>query len=226
LINIFINLSKRENKIKYYQSYEHYPSIPKDIEEEIVQFTEHYIAQDTPIPIAYNGYDNKNEKSLSYVNPKKILKKSGTIGFILLPQNIIDNIKYYYTNLDHPLKEKRYYCVQVALGADHIPPHVDNVEERGPGLLYLIKAGGPNVRTIWYKIKDEFKHLQIAYNKGIPYERLIVMENHHLKERTWNWMNFSEPHSVENQDSLRIAVYPNDDDPITTYNRAMKNIGQ
>ena len=41
-----------EDKIIYYQSYEHYPCLPKEIEEEIVQFTEHYIAQDTPIPIA------------------------------------------------------------------------------------------------------------------------------------------------------------------------------
>jgi hypothetical protein len=206
VINIFI---VEENKIKYYQSYEHYPSIPKDIEEECIHCVEKYLTDITVPTLSYTGYDHKNIKSLSYVSSEVAVKKTGTIGFYFLPSNIIDRIIDHYTKLDHPLKGLKRWAIQYAIG-DHIAPHIDDPPTRHPSLLYLIKAGGSNVRTKWYKIKDEFKNHEVHYNIGIPYDRLILVEDQCLKESSWHWMNFNEPHSVENQESLRIALWSED----------------
>ena len=210
MINIFINLSKRENKIKYYQSYDHYPSIPKDIEEQCIHCAEQILERNIPPDLAYTGYEHKNIKSISYISPEVTVKKPGTIRFNQLPQQVIDRIIDHYTKLDHPLKGLKRWCIQFAIGSDHIPPHVDDPPTRHPSPLYLLKAGGSNVRTRWYKIKDEFKNLEVHTNIGIPYDRLTLVEDHCLKESSWHWMNFSEPHSVENQESLRLSLWSED----------------
>jgi len=194
-----------------YQSLEHYSSLPKEIEEECIQYTEQQISNGVPIPICYGGYETENKKSLSYIPlGEEFLgsngKETGRIGFYHLPVGITNKILDYYNKLNHPLKENTSYFIQMAIGSNFVGPHIDNPEYRESGLLYLLKAGGSNVRTRWYKIKDEFKNQEITYNIAIPYERLTLVEDHCLKEHTWHWLNFSNPHSVENQETLRIGL--------------------
>lgn len=108
-------------------------------------------------------------------------------------KNKFNNIEFYY---------------QVLTGTNRVAPHVDPKEQRSKGYLFLLDQGGDNVLTRWYKLKDKVDNDKILEGAPIPDQKLKMIEEHHLKLRSWYFGDYSIIHSVENLERPRITIIP------------------
>lgn len=200
----------------YYKNHSDIPSLPYVLEQKIIEIAENNIKMNVPLFRSYSGYETLDKNSCAYVDPGTEGQDtngelSGGVGIYMLDDDMNDQICKFYNAVNHPLIQNRQYYIQIVSGGNFVGPHVDWEEGlvndgRQETILYLIKAGGSNVRTRWYELKDEYKHLKVTAFRVIPYERLDLVEDHCLEERTWHFFNHAKIHSVENQESLRIAL--------------------
>ena len=94
-----------------------------------------------------------------------------------------------------------------------VGPHADKT--RNYTLLYVLKAGGDNVETVFWKEDDEDKIRDrgtgpLDYNKLTRLDSLVIPENH------WILIHSQVVHSVENLMSQRIAFQASFDEPVFT----------
>jgi hypothetical protein len=80
------------------------------------------------------------------------------------------------------------------------PPHCDSL--RSVAINYLIKAGGSNVLTCFYKQKRTNQDLTQAEN--VRYQNLQLDSKVMIKENTWVAFDPQTVHSVENVENTRI----------------------
>jgi hypothetical protein len=196
----------------YYKKYPDIPSIPEELKKEIISFAEKKARKDRTEAFYYD-FEKKDESSVAFLDGQNNFenddRQSGGVGFYRLPADLNKKIVSFYKNpkISFPTNKPWNYFVQVVTGGPCVFPHIDAADSRTNGLIYLLKSGGPNVRTRWYEPKKEYAHLKLTQCKGIPYSRLDVVEDRCLEEDTWHHMNFLAIHSVEYQESLRLALW-------------------
>ena len=188
----------------YYRKHTEFPSLPLDLSTELIELAKFYLENNHPMEYWFRELDFKNQDSLSYVTPDDQIISSGGVGLYSLPYPMNKEICDLYKQTDTELSTFDEFFLQVVTGGKFVAPHID--PGRGAGYLYILKTGGSKVRTKWWTVKDEFKYLPKIDGYGVPYEKLDLVEDHCLEENTWHWLNFGEIHSVENQETLRIAL--------------------
>ena len=82
-----------------------------------------------------------------------------------------------------------------------IGAHIDRI--RNYDLLYPIQTGGPDVYTVFYRVKDPQKREAFFYN---DYSQLEEIARVKIPQNTWCVFNTKTIHSVEGLDSTRITV--------------------
>lgn len=96
-----------------------------------------------------------------------------------------------------------YVSIQSMYGGTTITPHVD--EMRRYAYNYVITEGGDS-RTVFYKPKEEYKHLEVYPQTIFPYDRITVMEKITIKKNIWHYLDTSTIHSVENLDPTKKRI--------------------
>lgn len=188
----------------YYRKCTNFPQLPMDLSAELIDLAKFNLEKNVPMAYWFRELDFKNKYSLSYVTKDDIIVKSGGVGLFPLPFLTNKEICDFLKKTDTELSTFDEFFLQVVTDGKFVAPHTD--PGRAAGYLYILKAGGSNVRTKWWTVKDEFKYLPKTDGNGVPYEKLDLVEDHCLEENTWHWLNFGEIHSVENQETLRIAL--------------------
>jgi hypothetical protein len=202
--------------MKYFEKLNDIPSLPKHITSECIRIVEENLKNNVPFNICYGRYETENKSSIAYIENKEDLfgtngEPSGVVGFYSLTHEVNESICKFYKEINHPiLKQNIIYYLQVVASGNFVAAHIDDPHQRKTGLLYMLKTGGPNVRTKWHEVRDEFKHLSLENYSAIPYSKLIEVEDNHIEEDKWHWMNFNKIHSVEGVESVRIALWGND----------------
>lgn len=184
------------------------PRLPEELKKKCIDFAQYNLENKTPMAVWYSGVEKVNQKSLAYTGPNTDLDNSGGVGFYFLDDNLnteVRNFLKFSKNLN-----KKNWTVQVVTGGNFVGPHMDDPQARKEGYLYMLKNGGSNVLTRFYHIKDSFRHLEVPTNTTIPYDKLDIVEEYRLEEDNWYWLNFNQIHSVENQESVRLALYGSD----------------
>jgi hypothetical protein len=184
--------------------------LPTEYKNRLVSFALKEYERKAPYSAVYQDYDTKDTNSIAYIKNKSEYEQkygpSGGVKFWPLEPDMNIKIKEFYA--DTEIFDNHEWALQIVEGGNHVAPHVDDREARSIGRLYLLKAGGSTVRTEWWEPKEDWKQAYVPDYKGIPYNRLNLIESHILEEDNWYLMNFSQIHSVENQESLRIALSP------------------
>ena len=196
----------------YYKKYPLIPSLPEEIKQELIQIAKYGVDNNIPMSAWYQRYETINNNSIAFMEYDKRFdesggKESGGVGFYIIPPDLLCKIITFYQQIDHPEINFTYYFLQVVTGGEFVSPHIDDLQVRKSGFLYVLQAGGSNVTTTWYKVKEEYKNLTLENYSAIPYSKLDQVESHCLEEDTWHWLNFNEIHGVANQESLRIAIW-------------------
>ena len=84
---------------------------------------------------------------------------------------------------------------------DHFWPHTDRT--RNYALLYLLAAGGPDHKTVFYKTAaDEIPEPGTVWPE---YEGLIEVDSIQIPLYTWTLLDARYPHSIENIPNGRIS---------------------
>jgi len=195
----------------YYRRHNEIPSIPTYIKDACITIGMESL-KSFDMSSYHRNYEYNNKNSISYIEQgnelkDKLGKQTGGVGFCRLPVSIINDICNFYKKINNPLINFNNYKLQLVFGGTFVSPHIDDPMERTSGLIYLIKSGGDNVRTRWHGVKDQYKNLELTVNTEIPVDRLDLVEDHCLEEDAWHWLNFNKIHSVENQESLRLALW-------------------
>jgi len=195
----------------YYKKHNEIPALPNHIAKACIEYGESMISNNIPLVVKYGSYETENKNSIAYIPAEEFnhpsYKKSGEVGFHWLPPEMNQSICDFYNEVNNPLIKNVMYFLQVVAGADFVAPHIDDPHRRSEGMLYLLKAGGSNVRTQWYEPKEEFKDFELANYSCIPKDKLNLVEDQCLEENCWHWLNFSKIHGVENQESVRFALW-------------------
>jgi len=201
--------------IMYYRKLDDIPSIPEHIKLACIATAKNTLTNHNSSYIWYNNLETVDKNSVAYFDQRnqsqEFLQSDnnelGKIGFCGLSAELNAQIYNFYEKINHPMIKNGVFRIQISVAGNFIAPHFDPPALRDNGIIYLLDAGGPDVRTKWYEVKAEFNHLKLPSATGIPYSKLDVAADHRLEEDTWHWMNFSKIHSVENQKSLRIALW-------------------
>lgn len=83
-------------------------------------------------------------------------------------------------------------------------PHIDKT--RFYTLQYVIEPGGQNVRTAFYEPKFDEPMLDGEKMYVPDYSKLVEVETITCKSNNWYLINGRQLHSVENIESIRIAL--------------------
>lgn len=86
--------------------------------------------------------------------------------------------------------------LQEFVEGDFFIPHIDLM--RDVAYNYLMDTGGEEVRTVFYKPRDEFKSYTIAPRTFIPYDRIQETDSIVFPKNKWHQLKVDEIHSVEN----------------------------
>jgi hypothetical protein len=89
--------------------------------------------------------------------------------------------------------------VQITVLTTDINPHSDPY--RDTTFFYLLKNGGPNVKTSWWDNPDNLGRAEV-----FPVDGLNMIESHVVEQGTWNMFNHEIVHSVENVKDMRISL--------------------
>ncbi len=173
--------------------------IPVEISNEIISFVNDQIKNNASFAITYGRYNEGEEKDFI-----KRYGESGKVSFYFMPGSIHEKLKEFYANVEE--FKNCFFQIQIVAGGDYVGPHIDDSSSRTKGELYILKAGGTNVLTEWWSLKDEFKDTIVPEATAIPYDKLNKIESHKLNEQSWYRLTFNQLHSVQNQESLRIAI--------------------
>lgn len=180
------------------------PPLPDDLEEALkFEFWSMY-RNVNPISSYYNF--EREEKNLAYLEKDNTsINDSGRVSFYLLSNEMDNKLKEFYRPY---LFMFNFFVFQVVDGGSYTAPHVDDRTQRKEGFLYILDQGGDNVRTRWYTPKKEYADLYVPDSTGIPYDRLDIVEDHHLQYKTWYYGDFGGIHSVENIERTRVSLCP------------------
>jgi hypothetical protein len=194
----------------YYKKLDHIPAIPKKLCRKLINHVQQMIESNIA-PLGYYGkYNTENIDKLTYVKPgtPQILFSCG-VGIYEIPKPLHDQLRTFLETCDEPLINYKFLFLQVLYGGKYLGPHLDPKEKK-PGFIYLLKAGGSNVKTIYYKVKAEFQNLE--YNEedvytGIDFNKVEQIFECQLEENKWQCINYNEIHAVINIEDIRIAIY-------------------
>jgi hypothetical protein len=81
-------------------------------------------------------------------------------------------------------------------------PHTDRTREYT--LMYLLKTGGDDHRTVFYKPKDTT--INVVRNMDFDYNELNEIDSIHVPLYTWTLLHAVTVHSVENIPGMRVAI--------------------
>jgi len=194
-------------KFMYYKKHTGIPSLPNDIKQQLIQIAEQNQQNNVPMSAWYPNCRTTDTNNILFEESNTQFCESGGVGFYLIPPELIDSICKFYKTINHPDITFNYYYLQIVTGGNFVAPHIDDPQARINGMLYLLKAGGADVRTTWYEVKPDYQHLALENYSAIPYSKLDQIEDHWLEEDMWHWLNFNKIHGVTNQESLRIALW-------------------
>lgn len=184
--------------------------IPVELKSRLVTFIKSQLANNAQCAVTYGRFETSNKNSIAYTTSESDWTakygKHGNVTFYYLSNDLREELTEYYKDIDHPFFKNGNYTFQVLDNATHTPPHADDRHARTEGIIYLLEAGGPEVETVWYDVVDKYDKDSVPDATAIPYENLIRVESHVLKEDHWHYLKFDKVHSVENLKGTRLAI--------------------
>lgn len=188
----------------YYEKLELLKPIPSDLTDKLLKFAQYRFShrfRKTPI----GNFETDDRSSLSYVTSQSSFESQyGVSGFIeickltdVLEGELKQCCQEYFdiNNLD--------IQIQGLQGGNFFVPHVDG---RSSSYFYILQNGGPTVTTVWYDVKDEFKHLTVTKNVAIPFDKIQEVDSCVIPESMWYKFSHETIHSVRNLEGLRIVL--------------------
>lgn len=193
----------------YYQKLGELPRIPLALKFKIVKHAVKKFNKES-MTHQFGDYGQIQDKLEKYgvtlqPDEKAYHDTTGSVGFYEMSKRYEDKLKEYYKSV--PTLSHRQFAMQVVSGGKHTAPHIDPPAFRKEGLLYILKAGGPAVKTTWYKLKEQHQEIGVNDSVGIPMQMIEEAESHILEEDCWHYFNFSEIHGVTNQPDVRFALW-------------------
>ena len=201
------------------------PVIPEDLKKEIIDFV--IVALEEGYTSAYNRQlEVEDQGNLNFLDGEdENLLNTGEVIGVPLSEELQTKIRDFYKQTPHYIDEffcDYWGCFVLKSSTSIVAPHQDDPEKRKFGLQLLIKAGGDNVKTTWYDIKEEFKNLPIIPDLSMPYHKLNPVHEEHLHEGHWYILNTSIVHSVDNLESVRIFLSGGKEGNTDSYDEVVK----
>lgn len=165
------------------------PPLPKDITDELIEYATRKLECAEEFKESYNDDDKDGAKVSFYPVPPALYDR-------------IQKLLYQYPET----KGHRHFFIQLVHSGVNVPLHIDAVDQRSVGINYMLKTGGDNIATKWWEIKEEFKDEKLPDAVPLDAKMFTEVESHVLKESCWYEMTFSQVHSAEGMESLRLAL--------------------
>lgn len=191
-----------------YEHLKHLPSLPLELKFKIMKEAKKSYQSDKMIAQFGTYHEFQPGLDTALKLDKEDLdyqRKTGGVGFFDISQKYAKKIREHYKKF--PLLSSKNFAVQVVCGGTYVAPHIDPPKMRKEGYLYILQPGGPSVTTTWYKVKDEYSHIDVDHSKGLPHKLLEPLESHVLAQDSWHYFNHTVIHGVENQPELRLALW-------------------
>jgi len=202
----------------YFKKMTDMPSLPEDLKEDLVAEAIRVLEADkSNRALYYRRFELKDANTLNYMKDEDInfYEKSGGVSAMPVTEQLRKSTVDFFKKANHPATQSfNDYVYLYVEGGSFCGPHIDDVSKRRHGLQLLLKAGGDNVKTIWYEPKEEFKNLSIIDYCGIPYSKIDLKSETCFEENCWYWMKFDSIHSIENLQSLRVFLLGIDNNEI------------
>ena len=147
--------------------------------------------------------DNLSNKILKFAQEchEKNIGHVCHFAYLLHPKLTSDIITWYARFDDkHRPPVHKALGVQITILTTDVAPHSDPY--RDTTYFYLLKNGGPNVKTSWWDNPNNL--VRSEYYTSV--NGLNMIESHVIEQGTWNMFNHEIVHSVENVKDMRISL--------------------
>lgn len=182
--------------------------IPKDLKEEILEYSLSLHAQKIAYHASYGQFEHQDSTSMAYIeDPKKYVRAQGLprpVCFWRLNNSIRIQLANHFSQ--NSFCQNLEWYIQFVKGGSFVAPHIDKAAARTKNIFYLIQAGGDNVTTSWWTPKVEFQREIIPETTIIPFEKIELVESHVLQEDRWYQLDVSKIHSVSKHMNHRIGL--------------------
>lgn len=177
------------------------------IKQSILDFVDSALSGSVP-NISYYGNVNYTDPSCITFMPdiKHYIKKYGMprpVGVAPLPPNISSLMHEW--SCAHNFQNKRWF-VQFIKRGSFVAPHIDDTSLRTKNTLYIISAGGSDIKTTWWDMRPDMDY-NIPFNTAIPFDCLIKKYSAILEEDKMYDIDVSNIHSVSYVNTNRVAVF-------------------
>jgi hypothetical protein len=193
-----------------YITYPKLPSIPSDIELEVIEVAKKINFQENEFNLTTEESIMEKIQVHAPVNMIEILGvrfsdahkyfnvSISKFAFVNAPHNLV---KWVEENINMNI---RSINVQAMSGGTDIVPHVDEI--RTGALNYLLSTGGSKVETRFYEsLRPDLKAVS---QTAIPYDKVKLIESAELPLRVWHILSTKDIHSVNGltPNDVRISV--------------------
>jgi hypothetical protein len=192
--------------------YKPFPLIPKHIVKQVLRLVSainfqtndfNLTTDDTLLESIKQYAPNFNDKILgvAFNEAQQHFKEPiASFAFIKPPDDLTIWVK---ENIPIPYKAVN---IQVMTGGTHVVPHVDEI--RTGGLNYIIRTGGPAVKTAFYKPKLAYEEFKVVPQTAFLLDTIDEVYSEILPANNWHILDVTRIHSVNNivSSELRIAV--------------------
>lgn len=186
------------------------PTLPEDLKNDLVAEAVKMFETERQSRVVYpQRFEMENDNSLNCMKNEDMdfYQKSGGVSALSMSDDMRRRTFEFFKNANHPSTNLiSAYVYLFVEGGPFCAPHIDDVNKRKHGFQLLLKAGGDNVKTVWYEPKEEFKNLSVIDYCCIPYSKIDLKSETCLEENYWYWMKFDSIHSIENLQSLRVFL--------------------
>jgi hypothetical protein len=192
----------------YCKKLDHIPDITLELKNSLIEDFKKLIDSNQGHVTRYCGFETSDKNNIAYIsNDKEYTDRygiSGGVSTYQISKNLQGQIINFFKKYQ---KLERYNFAYVSVdGGDHIAPHTDDKKQRREFFVYLVNPGNPDTKTIWYEPKEEFKDFTQTDGVGIPYDRLVPVEEHVIETGCWYLFKGDQIHSVEKLGQNRFWI--------------------
>jgi len=194
----------------YYKNMIAMPCLSEELKQECLENAMQLFETQRQNRILYHRrFATENKDAINHMENEDMLfyEKSGGVSAMAMSPELEQKVSNFFKEKNHNITNVfEYYGFLFVEGGPYCAPHLDDVNRRRNGFQYLLKSGGKDTKTVWYKPKEEFTNLEIIDYCAIPYSKIEPQAEASLEEDNWYWMSFDSIHSVENLETMRIFL--------------------
>jgi hypothetical protein len=180
------------------------PAMPSALKDDLLSYVAELKAQNKAFECSYGTVETEDSSSAAYIsNIREYIKLNGMprpVSFWQLNESLQSRVSDWLTDTQY---KDCTWKIQYVRGRSSVAPHKDIGTTRTRNLVYVLQAGGPDVRTTWWELRSD---IFVPETTAIPFDKIHQIYSDVLNENCMYIIDVATIHSVSTLRDDRIML--------------------